>query len=54
MQLSEEAIKEFQEIYKEEFGGDISEQRANELGLNLLTLFKVIYQPIRKDGNEKK
>lgn len=49
MQLSKQAIREFKEIYKEEFGGDISEQKANELGLNLLNLFKVIYQPINKN-----
>jgi len=54
MKLSKQAIKEFKEIYQEEFGIDIPYKEANELGLNLLNLFKIIYQPISKGEKMKK
>ena len=53
MPLKKEAIREFQEIYKEKFGEEISDQRALELGNNLLNLFKVIYKPISKNNEPR-
>lgn len=47
--ISEKALKEFKEIYKEEFGEDISDEEAIDLGTRLINLFKVIYRPIPKD-----
>jgi len=57
MRLSKEAIKEFKEIYNEEFGERISDKQAQEMGANLLSLFTIIYRPISKtdqsnDANE--
>jgi hypothetical protein len=50
MGLSKEAINEFKAIYREEFGEEISNAEAQELGESLISLFKVIYRPIpRKD-----
>ncbi|MBM3210659.1 hypothetical protein FJZ33_00450 [Candidatus Poribacteria bacterium] len=46
MALSKEAIKEFKEIYRREFNKDISDEKAQELGQNLIDLFRVIYRPI--------
>ncbi len=46
MGLSNEAIEEFKEIYSQEVGEEISNEKARELGENLLSLFKVIYRPI--------
>ena len=52
MRLSKEAIKEFQEIWYEEFGERISEEKAQEMGENLISLFKIIYRPIPKEARE--
>lgn len=46
--LSQKAIDEFKEIYLAEYGEEISNQTALEMGLNLLTMFKAIYRQIPK------
>lgn len=46
MQLSQNAINEFKEIYFTEFGEDISDVEANRKGLKLLNLIKLIYRPM--------
>jgi len=46
MQLSQNAINEFKEIYFTEFGENISDSEANRKGLKLLNLMKLIYKPI--------
>jgi len=46
--LSKQAIEEFKEIHKKEFGEKLSDQEAEEIGLRLLRLFKIIYSPISK------
>jgi len=53
MRLSKEAIEEFKEIYKREFGKTISDEKAQELGQNLISLFKIIYRPIPVDKESK-
>ncbi|MBW2037893.1 MAG: hypothetical protein JRI41_10555 [Deltaproteobacteria bacterium] len=52
MGLSKEAIKEFKKIYYKEFGEKLSDQGAQELGANLLSLFKVMCRPI-SEGNDE-
>ena len=52
MGLSKKAIKEFKEIYREEFGKTISDEKAQEKGQKLLSLFKIIYRPIPQDYDE--
>lgn len=44
MQLSKEAIEEFKQIYKEEFGEEISDQETQEQGSRLIALFKTLWQ----------
>lgn len=44
MQLSRETIEEFRQIYKEEFGEEISDREAHELGSNLISLYKTLWQ----------
>jgi len=44
MQLSNEVIKKFQEIYKKEFNEDIDDATAREKAGRLLNLVKVIYK----------
>ena len=40
--LSEEAVKEFQMIYKAKFGVDISAEEAIDQGTNLLEFYKLV------------
>jgi hypothetical protein len=52
MRLNKEAIKEFKEIYYKEFGKKTSDEEAQEMGENLILLFKIIYRPIPKKNNQ--
>ncbi|MEO5646499.1 MAG: hypothetical protein ABIO57_01880 [Candidatus Paceibacterota bacterium] len=45
MVLSDEHIKEFQQLYKEHFGVEISKEDAYENGTKLLHLISLIYRP---------
>ena len=47
--LSEKALQEFKKIYLEEYGEEISDERATELGINLLTMFDNIYRPVKRE-----
>lgn len=53
MGLSKKATEEFKDIYREEFKEEISDVEAQELGESLLSLFKIIYRPLPKNGNDK-
>lgn len=53
MPLSKEAVEEFKEIYKKEFGKELSNQEALEKATNLLTLFDAIYRPIPKEHEKE-
>ena len=46
MGLSQEAINEFKKIYRRELGEEISNEKARELGEDLISLFRIIYRPI--------
>jgi hypothetical protein len=52
MRLSKESIEEFREIYQREFGKNISDEEAQEMGQNLLSLFKIVYRPIPSDDDD--
>ena len=45
MTLSDEKVIEFQKIYKEHFGKEISKEDARENGIKLLQLISVLYRP---------
>lgn len=47
--LSHDAIIEFQELYQEELGTEISYEEASERAEKFLRLFKIVYQPIPQD-----
>lgn len=56
VQLSKLAIEDFKKIYLNKLGNEISDSQANELGVNLLEFFRLIYKPIPisiKIQNEK-
>lgn len=46
--ISDKALQEFKEIWKEEIGTEISDEAAMEEATQLLTLFDAIYKPIKK------
>ena len=51
--LSKEAIQQFKEIYRKEFGEDIDDGTARKLATRLLNLYRAVYSPqIEKHGNE--
>lgn len=50
--ISEQALKEFQNVWKQEFGEKISDEGAMEEALNLLTMFDAIYRPTKKAWND--
>jgi hypothetical protein len=43
-QLSRQAIEHFKNIYLDEFGENISDEQAQEMGLGLLNLLKILLQ----------
>lgn len=51
MKLPEIAIREYQEIYAEEFGREISESEAEKQARGLLNIFYVISKNARNQQN---
>jgi len=43
MELSKEAIEEFREIYYQEFGDKLSDEKARRIGEGLLELLSIVY-----------
>lgn len=54
MKLTQQAIKDFQKAYEEDFGEKISEAKAEEMGIELIELFRIIYRPIPNEENRQK
>jgi hypothetical protein len=48
MRLSQKAIDEFRTIYKKEFGEEITDDEAQEMGQGLLRILDIIYRPLPK------
>lgn len=46
--ISETALQAFKKIWAEEFDEEISDEKATELGANLLSLFNHIYHPVKR------
>lgn len=47
--ISDKALTEFKKIWKEQFGEDISDEKAMDEATPLLTLMNVIYRPVKKE-----
>lgn len=47
--LTDEAIKELQNVYHKEYGKEISDGEARQLGERLITFFKITYRPIPEE-----
>lgn len=48
------ALRDFKEIYKQQFDEKLSDSEANEIGIRLLRFFKIIYRPIPVQEKENK
>lgn len=46
MPLSDEALEEFTQIYREEFGETLTRGEASELASRVLTLYKLLARPL--------
>jgi hypothetical protein len=51
MQLSRKTIEEYQQIYKEEYGKEISFEEAEKQGTNLVELFRLLIKVDKKSKN---
>lgn len=49
---TEDQIKEFQQIYKEQFRKEINSKEALEQGTKLITLMKILAGQYNKDKNK--
>jgi len=49
MRLTDEHITQFQTLYKERFGAEISREDAHEKGIKLLRLMSLIYKPMTEE-----
>ena len=49
MRLSSKAIADFKRIYKEEFGEDLTDDKAEECAFQLLSLFDLLFRPSPED-----
>jgi len=47
--LSDEQIKQFQILYRNRFGKEISREEAYEKGVKLVRLVELIYKPMTED-----
>jgi len=52
MRLTDQQLDDFQNLYKQHFGKEISRDEALEKGIRLVTLIKLICEP--KPGNADK
>lgn len=48
MQITDTQIAQFQTLFKNKFGKQISREEALEKGISLVLLMKLIYKPITK------
>jgi hypothetical protein len=47
--LPDDAIEEFREIYKKQYGEELSEEEARERAERLFGLVKAVYSPNKKN-----
>jgi hypothetical protein len=49
--LSETAIKEFMEIYKEKYGDELTFKEGKDQAMKLLQVFRVVFKPVNKNDD---
>lgn len=50
MEIPQEKIKKFSEIYRKNYGVFLGEKEAKEMALKFFQLMKIVYRPINKKG----
>lgn len=53
MRLSQTAITEFRELYRKKMGVRLDDDKANDLGVELLKFFQLIYRPIPINNSDR-
>ncbi len=51
MEISQETLEEYKEIYKEDFGKDITDADAQEIITRVTMLYQVLYSPLPHEKN---
>lgn len=51
--LSDKALKEFKQIWKEQYGVEPTDAEATESAIKLLTLMNAVYRPIKKEWQDE-
>lgn len=51
--ISREALEKFKEIWRSECGEELTDEKAMEEAINLLTMFNAIYRPVQKEWLEE-
>ena len=49
MQIREESIKEYMELYREDFGEELTIEEAREITSRLVELYRVLCRPLREE-----
>lgn len=52
MYLTDSEVSQFQSIYRQQFGKEISQEDARERGTKLVRLFEIIYKPVTIDDHK--
>jgi hypothetical protein len=53
LMVSEKALREFKRLWLEEFGEEITDEKALDEATALLTIFDAIYRPIKKEWSDE-
>ena len=48
MQLTQEALDEFKEIYRQDYGITLTNEQALELAISFFSLMRAVYKPLPK------
>lgn len=51
--ITDEHITQYQEIYRKQFGKEISREDARDQGTKLVRLMQIIYQPMTQEEHDE-
>lgn len=49
MKLSDEAIREYIDLYRQDFGEELSFERGREIATHLVTLYEMLARPLPRE-----
>lgn len=53
MQVDDEAIREYLDLYRQDFGAELSFERAREIATRLVTLYEMLARPIPRELSKR-